>query len=202
MGAPLSEQQIWKYFVQTALGLQHIHSHKILHRDVKTMNIFLSDRDEVKVGDLGVAKVLGNTMDMAQTMVGTPYYLSPELCEGKRYNDKSDVWSLGCVLYELCTLRHPFDASNQGALVIKIIRGKYPPLPVSAGLSEVLDLCLERDTHRRPDSTSLLGLPQVVQHAAALHIRLTRAAKDDRESCGREPQELAKHDDDVVHKRG
>ena len=82
-GAPLSEQQIWKYFVQTALGLQHIHSHKILHRDVKTMNIFLSDRDEVKVGDLGVAKVLGNTMDMAQTMVGTPYYLSPELCEGK-----------------------------------------------------------------------------------------------------------------------
>ena len=94
-GSALSEKQIWKYFVQTALGLQHIHSLKILHRDVKTMNIFLTRSDDVKVGDLGVAKVLGNTMDMAHTMVGTPYYLSPELCEGKPYNDKSDVWSLG-----------------------------------------------------------------------------------------------------------
>jgi hypothetical protein len=177
-GTTLTEKKIWKYFVQTALGLQHIHSHKILHRDVKTMNIFLSRNDEVKVGDLGVAKVLGNTMDMAHTMVGTPYYLSPELCEGKPYNDKSDVWSLGCVLYELCTLRHPFDASNQGALIIKIIRGKYPPLPsgYSTPLTQLLDLCLERDTRRRPDAQELLTLPDMREHAQALRL-LTPAEK-------------------------
>jgi serine/threonine protein kinase len=100
----LPEPQIWKYFVQTALALQHIHSHRILHRDVKTMNIFLTRGDDVKVGDLGVARVLSDTMDMANTMVGTPYYLSPELCEGKPYNDKSDVWSLGKVLSRLLML--------------------------------------------------------------------------------------------------
>ena len=173
-GAALPENQVWKYFLQTALGLQHIHSHRILHRDVKTMNIFLTRKDEVKVGDLGVAKVLSNTMDMASTMVGTPYYLSPELCEGKPYNDKSDVWSLGCVLYELCTMRHPFDAQNQGALIIKIIRGKYPALSssFSSPLAQLLDACLERDTRRRPDATQLLALPQVKEQAAALGIRL------------------------------
>ena len=173
-GAALPENQVWKYFLQTALGLQHIHSHRILHRDVKTMNIFLTRKDEVKVGDLGVAKVLSNTMDMASTMVGTPYYLSPELCEGKPYNDKSDVWSLGCVLYELCTMRHPFDAQNQGALIIKIIRGKYPALSsrFSSPLAQLLDVCLERDTRRRPDATQLLALPQVKEQAAALGIRL------------------------------
>ena len=60
-----------------------------------------------------MARILNNTNELANTMVGTPYYLSPELCEGRPYNDKSDIWSLGCVLYELCTLKHPFDASNQ-----------------------------------------------------------------------------------------
>jgi NIMA (never in mitosis gene a)-related kinase len=78
----------------------------------------------------GVAKVLGSK-NYARTVVGTPYYLSPELCEDKPYNEKSDVWALGCVLYELASLRHPFEAQNQGALVLKIIRGRYAPLPAS-----------------------------------------------------------------------
>ena len=64
------------------------------------------------------------TANFAHTVVGTPYYLSPELCEEKPYNHKSDIWSLGCVLYEMCTLKHPFDAANQGALILRIMRGK------------------------------------------------------------------------------
>lgn len=92
-------------------GLEYIHGQKILHRDIKSMNVFLQN-DEIRIGDLGVAKVLSNTAAFAHTMVGTPYYLSPELCEEKPYNIKSDVWALGCVLYEMCTLRHPFDAHN------------------------------------------------------------------------------------------
>jgi len=79
-GGLLPERQIWKYFLQTAVGLHHIHSRKILHRDIKTMNIFLTKDDNIKVGDLGVARILNNTNELANTMVGTPYYReSPRL---------------------------------------------------------------------------------------------------------------------------
>ncbi len=89
------------------------------------MNVFLTKDEKVRIGDLGVAKVFEDpSVNFAKTMVGTPYYLSPEMCEEKPYNEKSDIWALGCVLYEMCTFKHPFDAANQGALVLKIIKGK------------------------------------------------------------------------------
>jgi len=94
---------VWRFFLQCACGLQHMHSRQILHRDVKTPNVFLDERCNVKLGDLGVAKVLSSQTHFAVTLVGTPYYLSPELCSNKQYNAKSDVWALGCVLYECCT---------------------------------------------------------------------------------------------------
>lgn len=74
------------------------------------MNVFLSKEQKVRIGDLGVAKVLSDQNNFARTMVGTPYYLSPEMCEEKPYNEKSDIWALGCVLYEMCALKHPFEA--------------------------------------------------------------------------------------------
>jgi len=85
-------------------------------------------------------------------VVGTPYYLSPELCEEKPYNHKSDIWSLGCVLYEMCSLRHPFESNNQGALILKIVRGKYAPIPAlySRQLSELVDKLLCKDYKKRP----------------------------------------------------
>ena len=101
LGRSLSENKIWKFFIQMCLGLNYIHKKKILHRDIKTMNIFLTRDETVRIGDLGVAKVLTENVNFAHTMVGTPYYLSPEMCEEKPYNEKSDVWALGCVLYEM-----------------------------------------------------------------------------------------------------
>ena len=98
--------------------------------------MFLGKDDKIKVGDLGVAKLLNQTQNMAHTIVGTPYYLSPELCEEKPYNHKSDIWSLGCVLYELCTFKHPFEAKNQGSLIMKIVKGQY--VPISSKYSEGL----------------------------------------------------------------
>ncbi len=77
---PLKEEKIWKFFIEICVGLEYIHKNKILHRDIKTLNIFMNKNDEIKIGDLGVAKML-NSNDFAQTMVGTPFYLSPELCE-------------------------------------------------------------------------------------------------------------------------
>ena len=106
----MPEKQIWRFFIEMCLGIQYLHANRILHRDIKTINMFLAKNDTIKIGDLGVARELNQSANMAHTVVGTPYYLSPELCEEKPYNNKSDIWSLGCVLYELCTLRHPFEA--------------------------------------------------------------------------------------------
>lgn len=136
-----------------SLGLQYLHANRILHRDIKTINMFLAKDDMIKIGDLGVAKMLNQTANMAHTVVGTPYYLSPELCEEKPYNNKSDIWSLGCVLYELCTLKHPFEAQNQGALILKILRGKFNPIPSSYSkpLHDMVERLLLKDYRQRPD---------------------------------------------------
>ncbi len=83
----------------------------------------------MKLGDFGISKLLDTTNDAASTVVGTPYYMSPEVCESKPYSFKSDVWALGCVLYELCTLQHAFSAENLLGLVYKIVEGKIDPIP-------------------------------------------------------------------------
>ena len=155
---PLSESKVWKFFIQICIGLEYLHSRQILHRDIKTLNIFLSADDSVRIGDLGVAKIMNNTAAFAQTQVGSPYYLSPELCEEKPYNNKSDIWALGCVLYEMCTGKHPFTAPNQAALILKIVKGTYPPLgfEFSSCLREIVDLCLEKELKKRPTIQSLL----------------------------------------------
>ena len=172
MGRLLPEPKVWKFFIQMCLGLEYVHSRKILHRDIKSMNVFLVRDDVIRIGDLGVAKVLANTAAFAHTMVGTPYYLSPELCEEKPYNVKSDVWALGCVLYELCTLKHPFDAINQGALLLKIIKGNYIAISTSYSqeLREMVDACLCKDYRKRPNIPTILNKPGMKEKAISLGI--------------------------------
>ena len=159
----LSEQQVWHFFIQISLGLAYIHSNKILHRDLKPMNIFLKKNNLIKIGDLGVAKML-QTNTKALTYIGTPYYLSPEVCEGKPYNSKSDVWALGCILYELCTFKKPFNAFNQAALCMKIIQGKYIPISkfensqkYSKNLENMINSMLKRDYMERPLMKEILN---------------------------------------------
>ncbi|KAK2912928.1 serine/threonine-protein kinase Nek3 [Channa argus] len=120
---------ILKWFAQMCAGAKHIHDKRILHRDLKSKNIFLTDNGTIKLGDFGSACILNSSKAYAHTYVGTPYYVAPEIWDNKPYNNKSDVWSLGCVLYELCTLRHPFQASSWKSLILKVCRGAYPPLP-------------------------------------------------------------------------
>jgi len=161
-----TESKILHYFVQMSLGLHYMHARRILHRDLKTQNIFLLGNGRLVLGDLGICKVLEGTTDFAkvrekdgkavgasdhsrpmrepskfrpnnplcsslrsslQTCIGTPYYMSPEIFKNKPYSHKADIWALGCVLYEMVTLKHAFDGSSINQLASKIIKGKVRP---------------------------------------------------------------------------
>ncbi|KAK3285102.1 hypothetical protein CYMTET_7268 [Cymbomonas tetramitiformis] len=161
-GKLVDEEQILDWFVQLCLAMKHVHDRKILHRDLKGQNVFMCAGGKMlKVGDFGVAKVLEGTMQLATTAVGTPYYLSPEICQGKAYNAKSDVWSLGCVLYEMVTLKHAFDASTLKLLVCKIIKGQYPAPPArySHELRGLIDKMIRKDPRERPTVNEILAMP-------------------------------------------
>ena len=153
----LNENFVWKLFIQMSIGLYYIHSKKIIHRDIKTLNIFLTKNFDAKIGDLGVAKILENTKH-AMTFIGTPYYVSPEMCRNKPYNEKSDIWALGCILYELLTFNHPFTATNQAALFIKILNNKYNPFPheVPEDLKNMVDFILKKDDTKRPSMKEII----------------------------------------------
>ena len=124
----IPEAQVLDWFTQICLAIKHVHDRKILHRDIKGQNIFIAKNNSVKLGDFGIARVLNKTMEKARTVVGTPYYLSPEIIENKPYSFKSDIWSMGAVLYELCALQPPFNASSLQMLALKIVKGSYPAL--------------------------------------------------------------------------
>lgn len=165
-GKLFQEDQIMKWFIQIALALEYTHSNHILHRDLKTQNIFLDKNNDVLLGDFGIARVLQSTMECARTMVGTPYYLSPELCREEPYNNKSDVWSLGCILYELATHRHAFEANSMKGLIGKILRGIYPPISsrYSKDLKNLIDICLQKDVRKRPSVFELLEMKYIKQY--------------------------------------
>lgn len=157
----LPERSILNWFVQVIIAVQYLHINNILHRDLKTQNIFLTKTNVVKVGDFGISRFLRDKQDLATTAIGTPYYLSPEICQRRPYNQKSDMWAVGCVLYELCALTHPFQANCFDELLINILSGVYKPLPPKSsillqGLTKVL---LRTKPERRPSADALLLLP-------------------------------------------
>ncbi|XP_042264389.1 ribosomal protein S6 kinase alpha-6-like [Thunnus maccoyii] len=157
-GELFSEEQILDWFVQICLALKHIHDKKILHRDIKPENIFLTKDGTVQLGDFGVSRVLNSTEVLATTIIGTRLYLSPEIYEDKPYNNKSDIWALGCVLYEMCTLKPAFNADNSMHMEVKIVRGFYPPVSdhYSQELRSLLEQLLKPDPTERPSVSSIL----------------------------------------------
>ena len=158
-----TEDEIWKLFIQICFGLGYLHKKKVLHRDMKTLNVFLSKNKAVKIGDLGVSKKLNKT-NFAKTFIGTPYYLSPEICEDKPYNEKSDIWALGVILYEMCTFRHPFEAKSQPGLIMKILTGKFEDIPntYSVHLKEMVRYLLEKDMKKRPYIMDIMNKKVIV----------------------------------------
>lgn len=160
-GSLFPESVVLEVFVQICLALKHVHDRKIIHRDLKSQNVFLMRNWNVKLGDFGIAKVLEHTMANARTMVGTPYYLSPEIVQNRPYSFQSDVWSLGVLLYEMCALRPPFDATSIHSLALKIIEGRYQPLSArySSELKQLVASMLMREPTSRPTIHQILRLP-------------------------------------------
>lgn len=123
----IGEALVMKIFAQICAGLEYIHRQRILHRDIKSHNIFLMKHLVVRIGDFGVAKRLAREVNFAETLVGTPFYVSPEICAKRGYGFKSDVWGLGCVLYEMCVGSVPFKSRRTKELYTKIQRGRTGP---------------------------------------------------------------------------
>lgn len=147
-----SETEIWKALVHMTLGLKSLHEKKVLHRDLKSANIFLTSNGVYKLGDLNVSKVLKK--DLAETQTGTPYYASPEVWNDKPYGAKSDIWSLGCVIYEMAALAPPFVAPNLGGLFKKITTGYFPRIPTSYSkeLQMIISSLLQTNPKNRPST--------------------------------------------------
>ena len=156
--APFSENKILDWFTQLCLAIKHIHDRKVIHRDLKSQNIFTTRSGELKLGDFGIAKHLNRTLDKIKTVVGTPYYMSPEICENKDYSFKTDIWSLGIIFYEMCALKLPFDGNSLPVLALKISKGDYPPLTgnYSKELKKLLASLLHLNPNRRPTINKIL----------------------------------------------
>ncbi|XP_068867565.1 serine/threonine-protein kinase Nek3 isoform X6 [Aphelocoma coerulescens] len=168
------EDTILHWFVQVCLAVKHIHDKRVLHRDIKSKNVFLTQSGKVKLGDFGSARLLAHPMSYACTYVGTPYYVPPEIWESLPYNNKSDIWSLGCILYELCTLKHPM--ANEFEQVLKETKedegsASRPKVSASAVLPGSTDLShtRRRQWEKRKSNTVL----DVLENASLLSSSFT-----------------------------
>eukprot|EP00041_Stephanoeca_diplocostata_P021383 m.497130 g.497130 ORF g.497130 m.497130 type:complete len:645 (+) comp21813_c1_seq4:293-2227(+) len=193
---PFGQQLVLSWTTQLTAALSYMHAKRILHRDVKTKNIFLlksKGHRLVKLGDFGIAKSMVAEAENTQSVAGTPFYMSPECLKGTGYNDKSDVWALACVLYELCMLRPPFNGDSLMSLMYNICEGAIefdlPPC-YSDGLRHLLEKLFDRNPDARPSAASILAFPVVREHIRASKHRM-RKHKTSRRPRGQKTSALS-----------
>lgn len=151
-GKRFSEDMIFMYSAQMTLSLMALHSKNILHRDIKTQNLFIK-KGILKLGDFGISKALEGGDSLAQTMCGTPYFMPPEVCRGEKYDSKADVWAMGVIIYELVTLKKPFDGDNLSGLFEKIKSKDLEPIPEDSSqeMKLLIGMLLNKEKDKRPN---------------------------------------------------
>ena len=151
------ENTIWSILIQILEGLNYLHKSKVIHRDLKSANIFLTKKGIVKIGDLNVSIIAKKNLAVTQT--GTPYYAAPEVWENESYNNKCDIWSVGCIVYEMAALHVPFRGTSIHQLYKNIMKGKYAEIPniYSNDLKDIIGLILCLDPLKRPSANDLLN---------------------------------------------
>lgn len=171
------ENYIWKVIIHIIRGLKQLHDLKILHRDIKvspplsqTANVFLNTDDRAQLGDMNVSKIAENGLLYTQT--GTPYYASPEVWNEQPYDSKSDIWSLGCVIYEMTTLEVPFKAEDMEGLAQTVLVGKFQPIPntFSKELSQLINNMLQLKPKTRPNCDKILRYPIIMRKITELSL--------------------------------
>ena len=163
-GGMFKENLIWSYSIQMIEGLKALHDKKIMHRDLKSANIFLvKDKYQCKIGDMNVSKVIKEKVLITQT--GTPYYASPEVWRDEPYSYKSDLWSIGCVIYELCNLKPPFKGKDLDELFMNVCKGKPERISnvYSDDLWNMILMLLQTDVKKRCDCDKYLNSPLIVK---------------------------------------
>jgi len=166
-GFMLSDQRIKKFIVEILLALEYLHSQSIIHRDVKPSNIFLKGKDyTIQLGDFGIAAQNDTGLRVVEN-VGTLAYQAPEVLEGTDYDTRADIWSLGCVVYNMFSYDIPFSALSEERLVEKIRFFPHRQLDtkVPQELRDLYEICMNKDYKKRPTAADLLGLDLIQKWA-------------------------------------
>ena len=152
-----SEDIVIIWFGQLTSALKYLQSRKILHRDLKPDNIFMASFHTLKIGDFGLSTILERSSDMAQTNCGTVSYMAPEILRGQDYDEKADIWSMGCVVYELCTLEQAFSGGNIGVTITSIKKCAFKPVPdnVHPEVAPFVGQILVKNPDKRPTAEQI-----------------------------------------------
>ena len=171
----IPEKKVLQIFTQIILALQFIHEKDVLHRDIKAANVFLFKNGLVKLGDFGISRKMGDG-ELARTMIGTPYFMCPELVQGKPYTFPADIWAAGCVLFEMLTHEHAFKGSSRKELFTNITRyniGEFPK-EYSQELVDLMKWMLSMDPNKRPTCNDILKTNIISKGLQALKDKLIR----------------------------